>query len=128
MDGIRSKATVSDIREKYPHIRHIAVWHAIFGYWGGIAPEGPLAKDYKTQVVQLKDGVSGGKITVVAEEDVDRFYKDFYTFLSSCGIDSVKTDAQFFLDELVDADGTYPLLFLQLRYTDVIHNTQTAAP
>jgi hypothetical protein len=122
------KATASDIREKYPHIRHIAVWHAIFGYWGGIAPEGPLAKDYKTQVVQLKDGVSGGKITVVAEEDVDRFYKDFYTFLSSCGIDSVKTDAQFFLDELVDADGTYPLLFLQLRYTDVIHNTQTAAP
>jgi hypothetical protein len=97
------KATVGDIREKYPHIKHIAVWHAIFGYWGGIAPEGKLAKEYKTQVVQLKDGVSGGKITVIAQEDVDRFYKDFYQFLSSCGVDSVKTDAQFFLDELVDA-------------------------
>jgi hypothetical protein len=104
------KATVSDIRERYPHIRHIAVWHAIFGYWGGIAPEGQLAKDYKTQVVQLKDGVSGGKITVVAEEDVDRFYKDFYTFLSSCGIDSVKTDAQFFLDELADAPDRRSLI------------------
>jgi hypothetical protein len=104
------KATVSDIREKYPHIRHIAVWHAIFGYWGGIAPEGKLAKEYKTQVVQLKDGVSGGKITVIAEEDVDRFYRDFYQFLSSCGIDSVKTDAQFFLDELADAPDRRSLI------------------
>ncbi|RYO23770.1 hypothetical protein AA0111_g9076 [Alternaria arborescens] len=104
------KATVSDIREKYSHIRHIAVWHAIFGYWGGIAPEGKIAKDYKTTKVQLKDGVSGGKIPVVAEEDVDRFYKAFYEFLSSCGIDSVKTDAQFFLDELHDADDRRKLM------------------
>ena len=40
---------------------------------------------------------------VVAEEDVGRFYRDFYEFLSSAGIDSVKTDAQFFIDELHDA-------------------------
>jgi len=39
----------------------------------------------------------------VAEEDVPRFYQDFYSFLSSAGIDSVKTDAQFFLDELENA-------------------------
>lgn len=37
---------------------------------------------------------------VVAEEDVGRFYKDFYQFLNSAGVDAVKTDAQFFLDEL----------------------------
>ncbi|KAF1832731.1 glycoside hydrolase [Decorospora gaudefroyi] len=104
------KATVGDIRSKYKHIRHIAVWHAIFGYWGGIAPEGKLAKEYKTTVVKLKDGVSGGKITVVAEEDVDRFYKDFYQFLSSCGVDSVKTDAQFFLDELQNSDARRQLI------------------
>ncbi|CAE7205952.1 hypothetical protein PTNB73_07260 [Pyrenophora teres f. teres] len=104
------KATVGDIRSKYQHIRHIAVWHAMFGYWGGIAPEGRIAKEYKTKVVQLKDGVSGGKIVVVTEEDVNRFYKDFYQFLSSCGVDSVKTDAQFFLDELQDADDRRNLI------------------
>lgn len=73
------------------------------GYWGGIAPNGKIAKEYKTVCVQKKDGVAGGKMLVVAEEDVDRFYRDFYDFLSSSGIDSVKTDAQFFLDELDDA-------------------------
>ena len=42
-------------------------------------------------------------MTVVAEEDVHRFYRDFYQFLSLAGVDSVKTDAQFFVDELDDA-------------------------
>ncbi|KAF2823401.1 glycoside hydrolase [Ophiobolus disseminans] len=94
------KATVSDIRSQHKHIKHIAVWHAIQGYWGGIAPDGKIAKEYKTVKVQIKDGVAGGQATVVAEEDVGRFYKDFYGFLSSAGIDSVKTDSQFFLDEI----------------------------
>lgn len=115
---------MSDIRSKYKNIKHIAVWHALFGYWGGIAPEGKIAKEYKTIVVQKKDGVSGGKFTVVAEEDVSRFYKDFYQFLSSAGIDSVKTDAQFFLDELNDAGDRRSLIksyqdawnIAQLRY------------
>jgi hypothetical protein len=104
------KAAIGDIRSKHKHIRHIAVWHAIFGYWGGIAPEGRIAKDYKTDIVRLKDGVAGGKVTVVAESDVDRMYKDFYQFLSSCGVDSVKTDAQFFLDELKDSDDRRHLI------------------
>ncbi|KAJ5025298.1 glycoside hydrolase family 36 protein [Bipolaris maydis] len=118
------KATVGHIRDKYKHIKHVAVWHAMFGYWGGVAPEGRIAKEYKTTTVKLKDGVSGGEIVVVAEEDVDRFYKDFYQFLSSCGVDSVKTDAQFFLDELQDADDRRKLVksfqdawsIAQLRY------------
>ncbi|EOA81496.1 hypothetical protein ACJQWK_10887 [Exserohilum turcicum] len=118
------KATVGDIRSRNPHIRHVAVWHAMFGYWGGVAPGGRIAKEYKTKVVKLKDGVSGGQIMVVGQEDVDRFYKDFYQFLSSCGVDSVKTDAQFFLDELQDADDRRELIksyqdawsIAQLRY------------
>ncbi|OCK79847.1 glycoside hydrolase family 36 protein [Lepidopterella palustris CBS 459.81] len=97
------KQTASDIRAKHKNIRHIAVWHALFGYWGGISPHGNIAREYKTVTVQKKDGVAGGKILVVAKEDVPRLYQDFYSFLSSAGIDSVKTDAQFFLDELDDA-------------------------
>lgn len=81
-----------------------------FGYWGGIAPEGKIAKEYKTVTVRKKDGVSGGTMVVVAEEDVNRFYRDFYEFLSSSGIDSVKTDAQFFVDELDDATDRRSLI------------------
>jgi hypothetical protein len=31
-------------------------------------------------------------VTVVAKEDVNRFYNDFYQFLSNCGVDGVKTE------------------------------------
>ncbi|KAF2109244.1 raffinose synthase protein-like protein Sip1 [Lophiotrema nucula] len=98
------KATISDVRSKFENVKHIAVWHALFGYWGGVDPNGKIAKEYKTITVKKKDGVSGGEMTVVAEEDVGRFYNDFYQFLNSVGIDSIKTDAQFFVDELNDAD------------------------
>ncbi|KAF2273677.1 glycoside hydrolase [Westerdykella ornata] len=96
------QATVRDIRAKYRNIKHVAVWHALLGYWGGIAPEGKIAQEYKTTWVKRKNGVSGGKMLVVAQEDNARLYNDFYQFLNSAGVDSVKTDAQFFLDELYD--------------------------
>ncbi|OLN82928.1 putative galactinol-sucrose galactosyltransferase 6 [Colletotrichum chlorophyti] len=102
------KATVSHIREKHPHIQHIAVWHALLGYWAGISPNGKIANQYKTVEVVREDAERrnlplGGKMTVVAKEDVDRFYNDFYKFLVDCGIDGVKTDAQFMMDTWVSA-------------------------
>ena len=88
---------VSKIREKQPSIQHIAVWHAILGYWGGIAPDGKIAKAYKTREVLRVDAARrnlplGGNMTVVDKEDVGQFYDDFYQFLSSCGVDAVKTE------------------------------------
>nr|POE77769.1 putative galactinol--sucrose galactosyltransferase 6 [Quercus suber] len=100
-DGL--KATTTEIRKRHPNINHIAVWHAILGYWGGIDPQGSIAKSYKTIEVEKEAGVAEGKFTVVASEDAKRMYNDFYAFLASAGIDSVKTDAQFFLDLLVHA-------------------------
>lgn len=91
------KHTVSRIREKHPSIQHVAVWHAILGYWGGLSPDGKIAQTYKTVEVVREDAERrnlplGGKMTVVAKEDVSRFYNDFYQFLSTCGIDAVKTE------------------------------------
>ncbi|KAK8195515.1 raffinose synthase protein-like protein Sip1 [Phyllosticta capitalensis] len=108
--------TTSEIRKRFKNISHISVWHAILGYWGGISPDGSIAKTYKTIEVQKKDGVAGGKMLVVDEEDVPRMYKDFYSFLQVSGIDSVKTDAQFFLDEL---DEAIPRRRLIQTYQDV---------
>lgn len=103
------RATIKDVRMKYD-INHVAVWHAINGYWGGIARDGAIAKEYKTIEVETKEGIAGGKSLMVAEEDVNRFYNDFYQFLSSSGIDSVKTDGQFFLDEIKNADDRRSLI------------------
>ena len=103
---------VTDFRDKHPSIEHVAVWHAILGYWGGISPSGSIARNYKTQVVRREDlgRVAPGNMTVVAEEDVQRMYDDFYQFLLSSRIDSVKTDAQFFLDLIGDPQDRRTLI------------------
>ncbi|RKK78385.1 hypothetical protein BFJ71_g16509 [Fusarium oxysporum] len=107
-DGFPSglKPTVSLIRENHPNVRHIAVWHALLGYWGGISPNGEIASKYKTVDVVREDAdprnlPEGGRMTVVAKEDILRFYDDFYQFLSDAGIDAVKTDAQGIVDTWV---------------------------
>ena len=109
------KKLVSTIRSKHKNIQHIAVWHALLGYWAGLAPNGPLAKRYKTVEVTRTDSDLGllpidAKMTVVAAEDVKRFYNDFYRFLSSCGIDGVKTDGQYMIDTLVSPSARRDLI------------------
>ncbi|KAF4504243.1 hypothetical protein G6O67_008419 [Ophiocordyceps sinensis] len=106
--SIDYKGLVSRIRQQCPGIQHIAVWHALLGYWGGISPEGKIAQTYRTVEAVCKDSRRrnlplGGPRTVVAEDDVERFYNDFYRFLAEAGIDGVKTDAQFVIDTWVDA-------------------------
>ncbi|KAF2436751.1 glycoside hydrolase [Tothia fuscella] len=91
------KSTIEKIREENPNMQHIAVWHALLGYWGAISPNGQLAEDYKTVKV------NGPNWTCIDPDDIDRWYTDFYNFLQFCGIDSVKTDAQFMLDQLQSA-------------------------
>lgn len=112
-DGLKS--TISQIREKHPHIQHIAVWHALLGYWAGISPNGKLAKDYKTLQVLREESERrelplGGNMTVIAKDDVNRFYNDFYAFLVSCGIDGVKTDAQFMMDTWKSSEARRDLI------------------
>ncbi|KAI0837180.1 glycoside hydrolase family 36 protein [Hypoxylon sp. FL0890] len=97
------KDTVSRIRSKHPSIQHVAVWHALLGYWGGISSTGDLAKTYRTVQVDRDDLSLRGPMTVIAKEDVGKFYDDFYRFLSDSGIDGVKTDAQYMVDTWVSA-------------------------
>ncbi|GAM89417.1 hypothetical protein ANO11243_074550 [Dothideomycetidae sp. 11243] len=107
-DGLKS--TISKIRSRHPNIRHIAVWHAMMGYWGGIAPDGKLARQYKTTTVDIDMPIIQGSRTVIAGSDITKMYSDFYEFLSSCGVDSVKTDVQFYLDLLKSATSRRELI------------------
>ncbi|KAI9715478.1 MAG: hypothetical protein M1812_005954 [Candelaria pacifica] len=104
------KHTVNCIKKDHSNIKRIAVWHALFGYWGGISPTGNIAKTYKTVEVRKKTVRGGDTITVVDEEDVQRYFNDFYSFLAESGIDSVKTDVQFMLDDLDDPNDRRRLI------------------
>lgn len=106
---------VTKIRSRHPHIQHVAVWHALLGYWAGLSPDGNIAKKYKTEEVVREDQNRrwlplGGKMTVVGKDDVHKFYNDFYKFLSDSGIDGVKTDAQFMTDTWVSAKARRELI------------------
>ncbi|KAH7320163.1 raffinose synthase Sip1 [Stachybotrys elegans] len=95
------KVTVATIRQRYPWIKHVAVWHALLGYWGGISTKGAIAEKYKTVEVPLSHHTGlplDDRMVVVAKEDVGRLYSDFYNFLANAGIDSIKTDAQCMVD------------------------------
>ena len=98
------KAATTKIREAHPAINDIAVWHALLGYWGGIAPDGELAKKYKTIEVTKAPGGADDKMLAIHPDDIHRFYDDAYAFLSSAGVTAVKTDAQFMLDLLAKSD------------------------
>ncbi|KAL2802434.1 glycoside hydrolase superfamily [Aspergillus granulosus] len=95
--------TVAAIRERHHNIEHIAVWHALLGYWGGISPDGELAATYKTKEVKLKSDTRSS-VLAIDPDDIQRFYNDFYKFLWSSGITGVKADAQSFLDLLADPE------------------------
>ncbi|KAL1897225.1 hypothetical protein Cpir12675_002407 [Ceratocystis pirilliformis] len=91
------KQTIAAIKSKHPNIKHVAVWHTLFGYWGGVSPNSEISERYQVVEASRRNDM-GGPMHVVSANDVARFYCDFYSFLSSCGIDGVKTDAQYTLD------------------------------
>ncbi|KAL3419619.1 galactinol-sucrose galactosyltransferase 6 [Phlyctema vagabunda] len=99
------KNTISTIRERYPLIKQIAVWHGIMGYWNGFSPEGALITTYKTKKLKKQDNgfFGGGTLLAVDADQAERLYDDFYGFLADCGVNSVKTDTQFLLDQLENA-------------------------
>ncbi|KKY25157.1 putative raffinose synthase protein [Phaeomoniella chlamydospora] len=101
-NGLRHTAVT--IRSRYPNVQHIAVWHALCGYWGWISPSGKIANEYVTKRI-LKDKSqdpfpTNDEYLAIDPDDIHRMYDDFYRFLASSGIDSVKTDVQCYLDVL----------------------------
>jgi hypothetical protein len=72
-------------------INWVGVWHAFAGYWGGIAPESVLAKDFKDYLYQTK---TGQLIPHYDPEKGYHFWEAWYQYLSNQGIDFVKVDGQ----------------------------------
>lgn len=74
------KNLISTIRRNHPSIGDIAVWHGIFGYWGGMSLEGQIARKYAMRTFERQEGIflGGGSMTTVDGTDAGRLYDEFY--------------------------------------------------
>ncbi|KAJ1823079.1 hypothetical protein LPJ56_000414 [Coemansia sp. RSA 2599] len=77
-------------------VRRVGVWHALWGYWGGIDPQGPLAKRYKIERHhRIRSPVAEEcEVWLIAASSIRQFYSDFYSWLRSQGVSFVKVDYQ----------------------------------
>ena len=79
---------IEDIK-KSGDIKWFGVWHALGGYWDGIAPDSALAEQEKAHLYKTVNGR-----IVPNPETGSRFYSDWYEYLRSQLIDFVKVDGQ----------------------------------
>lgn len=84
------KALVKTLKQEYG-IRHVGVWHAFGGYWGGIAPNSPLACEQQQNLMTTS---SGRLVPSPKPGRAFAFWNSWYEYLSAQGIDFVKVDGQ----------------------------------
>lgn len=99
-DGLRG--FIDKVKSINTSLRHVVVWHALLGYWNGLARSGQIARRYSTRDVPVRNGamISDGCMQIVDADDCAGMYADFYHFLERAGVSATKTDVQFALDEL----------------------------
>ena len=98
-DGL--SALVKNIKTQYPWVKDIAVWHALMGYWGLIAQDSELSSTYAVENVSINESSpAGGSKLAISPSAITKMYSDFYAYLATQGITAVKTDVQFYVDEL----------------------------
>lgn len=84
------KALVKTFKEEYG-IKHVGVWHAFGGYWGGVAPNSPLALQ---QGENLLTTPSGRLVPHPEKGKAFAFWNSWYEYLAEQGLDFVKVDGQ----------------------------------
>ncbi|KAJ1958959.1 hypothetical protein GGI12_004590, partial [Dipsacomyces acuminosporus] len=78
-------------------VKRVGVWHALWGYWGGIDPDSSLGQQYSLGKYHRRSTTAvKGELDVwlVSDSCISRFYDEFYKWLSSQGISFVKVDYQ----------------------------------
>ena len=82
------KPLVQELKQDFS-IDWVGVWHALAGFWGGIAPDGEAAAREAGALCRT----AGGTL-VPSPATGERFYRDWYDLLRREGISFVKVDGQ----------------------------------
>jgi raffinose synthase len=97
-------AFVSDLKEAFPGLDYMYVWHALCGYWGGVRPNAPGMPPAKlvqprlslgletTMEDQAVDQIIKAGIGLVDPSRVHELYEGMHSHLKASGIDGVKVD------------------------------------
>ncbi|XVF49744.1 hypothetical protein PTKIN_Ptkin04bG0038200 [Pterospermum kingtungense] len=106
------------IKEKYG-LKYVYVWHALTGYWGGVLPSSEAMKKYNPKIVYpvqspgnignmrdvIPDSLEEYGVGIIDPQKIFDFYNDLHSYLSSCGVDGVKVDAQNLIETLGSGYG-----------------------
>lgn len=92
-----------DRAKKEYGLKMFGVWHCFTAYWGGINPEGELAKKYKyfkswSDIRPWLEGDNSQDCHAIDPEDIGAFYEELHSYLKAEGADFLKIDGQSSLD------------------------------
>lgn len=114
--GSDMSSLTQELRAKYG-VKHIYVWHALCGYWGGVRPmskglpESVVVAPMLTPGLELTmedlavDKIVNNGVGLVSPEKISEFYDNLHSHLSSVGIDGVKVDVIHLLEMLCEKYG-----------------------
>ncbi|KAJ2047588.1 hypothetical protein GGI08_006225 [Coemansia sp. S2] len=100
------KQTVQSLAEL--GVTRVGVWHALWGYWGGIDHSGPLAQRYELEKYQRKwcpAVKTASEVWLISKTCIAAFYDEFYQWLHNQGVTFVKVDYQAAFETL-ELDGS----------------------
>ncbi|KAL0335802.1 UNVERIFIED_CONTAM: putative galactinol--sucrose galactosyltransferase 2 [Sesamum radiatum] len=112
------KELIHYIKENYG-LKHVYMWHALAGYWGGLLASSEVLKKYNPKLeypVQspgnignirdvVFDSLEKFGVGVIDPQKVFDFYNDMHSYLASSGVDGVKVDVQNLLEILGSGHG-----------------------
>jgi len=89
-------------KEKYG-LKLFGIWHCFEGYWGGINPEGELAKRYSyitnnANIRPWEETERYQDIYLISPDEAEKFYEELHSYLYKSGIDMIKVDGQSTMD------------------------------
>ncbi|XP_020219140.1 probable galactinol--sucrose galactosyltransferase 2 [Cajanus cajan] len=112
------KHVVQEAKQRHG-VRHVYVWHALAGYWGGVKPAASGMEHYDTALAYpiqspgilgnqpdiVMDSLSVHGLGLVHPKKVFDFYNELHAYLASCGVDGVKVDVQNIIETLGSGHG-----------------------
>ena len=95
-NGLKSLTELA--KNKYG-LRKFVVWHCFEGYWGGIKPDGELAKRYtliknEANIRPWEKEERIQPLYLIAPDEVEKFYEELHSYLYEQGADMLKIDGQ----------------------------------